>query len=166
MRTQDEIVARLKAGVEDDLFGFATDVLLDALDFEHAQPFLKEGVTPEQWNVKREADGFGRELQFPLLREEDLKAAALDYLKFAWSKAQDHRGISAERSVTKLFEFCWLLGLDTQKIRAAEYRNYGCPMLKVISELLEAPLPTDAGLQRMMQGEPCTDGCESGCGCA
>lgn len=163
MRTQDEIVARLKEDTRADLFGFAQTVLLDALDFEHARPFLKEGVTPEQWNVKREADGFGRELQFPLLREEDLKAAALDYLKFAWSKARDHRSISAERSVTKLFEFCWLLGLDTEKVKAAEYQNYGCPMLKVISELLEAPLPTDAGLQRMMQGKACTDECEYGC---
>lgn len=165
MRTQDEIVSRItESQAKASLFNFESDVLIDALDFEHAKPYLKEGTTAEQWNVEREADGYGRKLRFPLLREEDLKAAASDYLKFAWSKAQDHKGLSASRSVDKMTAFCWLLGHDVQKIEEAEYAQYGCPQLKVVAELLGEPLPTDSDLLRMMDGQPCYDGCESGCG--
>lgn len=163
MRTQAEIVARLEAK-KNDTFGFGSSVLLDGLDFEHAKPFLKDGVTAEQWNSKHEAPGYGRELQFPLLTEADLKAAALDYLKFAWGKAEDHRGISAARSVKKMTEFCWLLGIDIEWIEAAEYAQYGCPILKRISELLGAPTPDSEPMLRMMRGEPCRPDCNEGCG--
>jgi hypothetical protein len=162
MRTQAEIVARMTEKNEDDIFGFSKDVLLDSLDYEHAKPFLKEGVTAEQWNVKRECGGYGRTLQFPLVVEEDLKAAAIDYLKFAWGKAEDHRGLSAGRSVEKMTAFCWLLGHDTKAIEDAEYAMYGCPKLKVIAGMLDQPLPDDPALVLMMEGSPCSSGCE-GC---
>lgn len=168
MRTQDEIVARMKEIEADKMrsfMNFESEVLLDALDFEHAKPWLKEGTKPEEWSREAECAGYGRKLQFPLVREDDLKAAAADYLKFAWGKAQDHRGISAGRSVDKMTSYCWLLGHDTKAIDDAGYAQYGCPKLKVISELLSIPLPTDPDLVRMMEGEQCTEGgCENGCG--
>lgn len=161
MRTQDEIVARMKAVGEDDFLGFAREVLLDALDYEHARPFLKEGVTADRWAETK-----------PTLTEEATKAAALKYLEFAWGKAKDHRGISASRSrgistsrsVDKMTSYCWLLGLDVDRIEAAGYAQYGCPKLKAAAKLLGAAVPTDESLVRMMNGGSCTPGCDEGCG--
>ena len=162
MRTQEEIVERMKAVAGDDMFGFSQSVLLDALDYEHAKPHLKEDVTPEQWAEREHGVYGGKEQVGPLLAEDRLKQAALDYLKFAWGKADDHRGISAGRSVQKLTEYCWLLGHDVKVIEEADYPMYGCPQLKVISGLLGADLPTEPALVRMMEGSPCSEGC-SGC---
>lgn len=150
MRTQDEIVARIKEVKKNDVFGFSQEVLLGSLDFEHAKPFLTDGVTAEQWT--------------PDLTDDDVKKEALDYLTFAWGKAEDHRGISASRSVDKMTQFCWLLGHDVKAIDDAEYAQYGCPKLKVAAELLGAPLPTDPALVRMINGVPCGSGYECGCG--
>jgi hypothetical protein len=150
MRTQEEILARLREVSKEDFFGFSQEVLLGALDFEHAKPFLKEGVTPDQWA--------------PALTEEALKKDALNYLTFAWGKAEDHRGISASRSVDKMTQYCWLLGYDVKSIEEAGYAQYGCPKLKAAAELLGAPLPTEPALVRMMDGEPCGASYECGCG--
>lgn len=154
MRTQAEIVERMKAIEKDDFCGFAQGVLLTALDYEHAKPFLKEDVTAEVWE---KTEGL-------LKTEEAVRKEALDYLGFAWGKAEDHRGISANRSVDKMTAFCFLLGLDVGLIEAAPYPQYGCPKLKVVAELLGQPLPTSQALQRMMGGDECYSGCEEGCG--
>ncbi len=146
------------------MFGSTMSVLVDGLDFEHARPFLKEGATKEEWNTEQEAAGYGRKLQFPLLKEEDLKAAALDYLVFAWGKAEDHRGLSAGRSVVKMRAYCWLLGFDVEWFDDAPYAQYGCPILKRFSEMLGAPMPDSERMLRMMKGEPCREGCDEGCG--
>lgn len=164
MRTQEEILKRIEESKKRNaFFNFEIEVLVEALDFEHAKPFLKNTATPETWNVEREADGYGPKLRYPLTREEDLKKAAAAYLKFAWGKAEDHRGISAGRSVDKMTSFCWLLGHDTKSIEEAGYANYGCPKLKACAELLGEPLPTDEAIVRMMQGEACHPYCEEGC---
>lgn len=149
MKTQDEIAARFQEVSKNDFFGFAQETLLSVMDFEHAKPHLKEGVTAEEWK--------------PILTDEELKKEALEYLEFAWEKAEGHRGISANRSATKMTLYCWLLGLDSKKIEDAGYSQYGCPKLKVAAELLGAPVPTSPRLVRMMAGEPC--GADYRCGC-
>jgi hypothetical protein len=154
MRTQAEIVARIAEKEKSDLFGFEREVLISSLDFEHAKQFLVADAKPEEW--------------VPAITDDQVKAKALDYLVFAWGKAQDHRGISAERSVMKLTQWLWLMGMDelVGRIERDEvaYAQYGAPTLKVIAEALGAPVPEDADLRRMMEGRPCVDGCENGCG--
>lgn len=152
MRTQDEIVARIKAKEVEkkSLFGFDLDVLICNLDFERAKPWLTPEAKAEEWVVG------------------DVKAKALDYLEFAWGKAEDHRGLSASRSVEKMTEYCWLLGHDAlvKRIEAGEigYAQYGTPILRAVSEALGYPVPTTPALVRMMSGASCEPGCENGCG--
>ncbi len=148
MKTQEEILQRVRQAGE-DFFGFTVSVLVGSLSFENAKPFLKEGTLPDQWT--------------PDLTDEAVMKSALAYLEFAWGKAEDHRGLSASRSVDKMTAFCWLLGHDVSGIDAAEYAYYGCPKLKVVAQLLGQPLPTDPALVNMMEGRPCDPHCEQGC---
>lgn len=154
MRSQDEIVARIRAGEKDRFFGWDLEVLLPCLDFEHARPLLKPDVTAEKWSGVPKSD-------------DSLREEAVKYLDFAWGKAEDHRGISASRSVEKMTEYLWLLGMNqaVADMAAAGYAQYGAPKLRVAAEALGQPLPESEALKRMMQGEHCTPGgCESGCG--
>jgi hypothetical protein len=151
VRTQEEIVTRFEAAI-DDMFGFQREVLLGAMDYEHAKPFLKEDVTEAEWQESR----------------SDTAEAARGYLDFAIGKIVDHRGISAGRSVEKLTEYAWLLGRDdvVAAMEAADYTNYGAPKVKAFAEGMGLPWPTDdPRLVRMAEGLPCrTDGCDEGCG--
>jgi len=147
-RSQDEIVARINA-IEDDMFGFRSDVLVSALDFAHAAPFLKDGTTEAEW------DG-----------EHDAAFAAHEYLTFAVGKILDHRGISASRSVDKLGEYAWLLGRDdvVAAMDAADYPQYGAPKVRAFAVGMDWSWPDDPDLARMAAGEPCEPGCVEGCG--
>lgn len=157
MRTQDEIVDRMRAlaASGQDLFGFAQEAMLSALDFEHAKPWLKDGVTAEQWSPDTSAAGVLRELA--------------EYMAFAWEKALGHRGLSADRSVTKLTQWLWVLGSHDELVSSVEagrvpYAQYGAPVLKAISDAVGLPTPDSADAVNMMAGRPCTPGCDSGCG--
>ncbi len=152
MRTQEQIVARAKQVLKDDFLGFATDVLITSLEFENAKQFLKPEVKAEEWKEP------------PTLVE--IKAQAREYLEFAWGKAQDHRGLSASRSVGKLTEWVWLLGDDEllNAVEKAGYRNYGAPKLAVISKAWGAPMPDDAPTLNMVAGKMCNPECCEGCG--
>lgn len=151
-RTQDEIVARIRAVAVGDFLGFRQDVLLRALDFEHAREFLKPEATAEQWAEASEAG--------------DLLGAAKAYYGFAIGKIRDHRGISASRSVDKLGEFAWLLGRDdvVTAMQAAEYAQYGAPQVKAFAAGFGLPWPDEPEMVRMAAGEPCVPGCDAGCG--
>lgn len=157
MRTQDEIVARLAAVADEDLLGFAREVLLGQLDWAHIQPFLRDdhGLDGEEFERDRRAN--------------DLTLDANGYLSFAIGKIVDHRGISASRSVDKLREFAWLLGRDdvVAAMDAADYPQYGAPKVYAYCVGMGWPeaWPTDnAGLARMLEGQPCSDDCLNGCG--
>ena len=115
MRTQPEIVTHIYdvTAAGDDLMGWQLEVLVTALEYENAGPWLKPTVTADTWG--------------PVLNDEVQRALAIDYLAFAFGKALDHRGISASRSVDKLDAWLWLLGLDVDRYRAAPYENYGVP---------------------------------------
>src|SRR5262249_50912769 len=62
---------------------------------------------PEGWK-EGHAD---KHKEYPLT-EDFVRKEMLSYLAFAFGKAADHRGISAARSVQKLTEYAWLLGVD------------------------------------------------------
>lgn len=150
-RTQDEILARIRDIAGEDFLGFRTEVLLTALDYEHARRFLRDGATPEQWAAEQVTD---------------VEAAAKNYYEFALGKIRDHRGISASRSVEKLGEFAWLLGRDEviAAMEAADYPQYGAPMVAAFGAGLGLSWPTDEAMVRMASGLPCEDDCYEGCG--
>lgn len=154
MRTQEEIEARIKEVGARSVFGFAEEVLTDALEYGKAKPYLKPEVTAEQWAESQ------------LKTDEDVRKALASYLDFAWGKAEDHRGLSANRSIIKLTEWVWLLGRDdvVKAIEAAPYPQYGCPKLEVISDMMDLPKPGSSSMQRMMDGLCCSPDCENGCG--
>lgn len=114
MKTQDEIVARIKDRKEHDVFGFEVSEYVDYLDYAHAKEFLKEGTTQEQWEEVR------GETMTP---EEAIK----DYMPFAWDKANNCRGISAGRSISHMIAWLWLGGKDWPVIE--DYKYYGKPQL-------------------------------------
>lgn len=152
LRSQEDIVARIAEIAGDDLFGFAREVLVDALDIDHARPFLIASATAEAWgDGHRDAD--------------QIHAAAVDYYNFALGKIENHRGLSADRSVDKLTQFAWLLGRDdvVTAMETAEYAQYGAPKVKAFGEGFGLPWPDDEAMVRMAQGKPCTDGCDEGC---
>lgn len=146
MRTQDEI-AGYAAGVE-DFFGFKKEALVYCLDFEHAKPFLKDEVTEAEWE--------------PTLTDEDVLKDMRDYMIFAIGKCEDHRGLSAGRSVNKLNAWTWVLGFEPIE---EPYAQYGAPILKALCERHGFEWPTDNDpLNRMAQGMKCEPGCLEGCG--
>ncbi len=150
MRTQDEIVEHIRAN--EGLLDFTASALVPYLDFEHAKPWLKEDVTADQWKPT------------PLDRETVL-AEMREYMEFAWGKVEDHRGISASRSVDKMGAWVWLLGDDEvlADFKATGYPNYGAPKLAVVCRAYGFPIPDDEGVQRMIQGDDCGIG-DCGCG--
>ncbi|MFJ6316068.1 hypothetical protein ACIQJW_08305 [Streptomyces californicus] len=119
-RSQDDILARAQAA--DDMFGFAREVLLPYLDFEHAKPLLNDGVDADQW-AKYANDPAA------------VQSEAREYYLFALGKIEDRRGLSAERSVIKLREYAWLMGRDDviAAMDAARYSPYGEPKVSAFA---------------------------------
>jgi hypothetical protein len=154
VRTQEEILERMRAAEGEDILGFERGVLLQYLDFEHAREFLKDEATAEAWEKDRPRT------------DEDARKEAAAYAGFAWGKVEDHRGISAGRNIAKMSAWCWLLGLDdvVARAEAAGYAQYGAPQLKILCDGLGLPVPADEWATRMMSGLPCRDGCDEGCG--
>jgi hypothetical protein len=121
--TQTEIAERIAKRKEGDPFGFEVGEYVNYLDFEHAAPYLKEGVTAEEWDKHK----------IPLTKEGILETMQ-KYFSFAWEKANNCRGISANRSVMHYYAWIFLLG-DYEllaDVLATEYEFYGKPILEQI----------------------------------
>jgi hypothetical protein len=155
VRTQEEIRDHYEKHRYEDILGFVGDVLLPYLRFELVKPWLKPECTEEDWGT-----------QLPLAREAIVEQMRV-YMEFAWEKALNHRGISADRSVTKMAMWLWILG-DDDAVRFAKdqdnYPNYGAPVLKYVCERYGFPIPDSEMLRRMADGARCEPGCEQGCG--
>jgi len=119
MRTQDEILARIEARKAADIFGFEWPYYLDSLPFDVARPYLKPDATPENWPASKGID--------------DIRREAIDYLPFAWKKANDCRGISANRSIMHFQAWLWLLGEGWGDALMDDYEFYGKPQLERIT---------------------------------
>lgn len=158
MRTSEEIVEYIQLTSKDDFLGFTRQLLCSYLPWAHMTPFLKEGADP----IGEGGVHWDESIREPTRESvlEDMR----DYMSFAWGKVEDHRGISAQRSVDKMTAWAWLLEDEAliEKIKQAPYPMYGAPVLKVICEHLELPIPESADVVRMSNGEPCSPGC-SGC---
>lgn len=149
MRTIDEIRDRAADIADDDFFGFRVSTLAEVVPFDQMASIgvtLKEEATAEQWETQR------------LATVDAVLESAVDYLKFAFGKAENHRGLSASRSVDRMGEYLWLLGLDTDEFEAAEYAQYGMPKLKVAADLLGVRFPESPRLVNMAEGRQCLHG--------
>jgi len=162
IRTPAEITARIEEIKGEDFLGFRSQVLVASLPFEEAQAggWPAEGVTAERW------------AEFVHVTEEEITKAAIDYLEFAFGKAEDHRGISANRSVEKMGEFAWLLCRDDVEsaMEQADYAQYGVPVLVAFAESFSDESRAiwatvkNEGLERMAVGLSCEPNCYEGCG--
>lgn len=120
MRTTEQILAHIEEVRRKDFFGATTGDLVCALPFEAAKPYLKNTAKAVEWKV-----------------ESNPKEAILNYLPFAWSKANARRGLSASRSIDHFRAWLWLLGMDDPDTPLdALYEFYGKPSLIYVSELL------------------------------
>ena len=126
MPTFEDIAARAKEREKSDLFGFEVTDLLEFLPFEYATSFLKEGSTKESWETGLK----------PLDRKVVLDVME-GYIAFAWGKANDCRGLSAQRSVMHYIAWTFLAGdreLSDWCADEANYRHYGKEILRKICE--------------------------------
>jgi len=153
--TKKQIVE--KAVASDSYFGFDKEVFVTYLTFNQAKPLLKPEVTSEKWGKVRSLSRV----------EEDMKS----YMIFAISKAADHRGISAHRSIEKMQAYTAILEVDDQ-IDWERYRNYGAPILRQICDAMgwQELYTTEIEdwdrkpFDRMSQSKKCRDSCNEGCG--
>ena len=134
VRTQKEIIERIN---NDDIFGFAEDVLLDYLSWKNAKKFYKKEY------VKKVEDGKEEKPR----RITDIYETAqdfLDYMVFGWMKAVDQRGLSAGRTICKLAHWLWLMGRDDLKALIQDddlYNPYGAPALIAVCKKMGIKVP-------------------------
>ncbi len=117
MRTTEEILNRIRERQPHDACGFEWPYYLGQLPFDKAKPHLKDGVKAEEWPAPK--------------TDEQIKTEAIEYMPFAWQKANDCRGISAYRSLAHYMAWLWLLGED-EFDDIQEYEFYGKPQLERI----------------------------------
>lgn len=125
LRSHQEIVERLKEIGPHDFFGFESSDLLVYLPWDKAKPFLKEDANESEWRTK-----------YPVFTAP-LKAA-LEYMPFAWEKANGCRGLSAMRSLDHCKAWLWMAGYGGTLIKDLfdDYDNYGKGQLVFVSELV------------------------------
>lgn len=109
-RTDSEIVARIESVKDEDFLGFEISDLILRLPFDAAKPYLIPDAKPGDWH--------------PSPRDrESLIVEMLEYMPFAWDKANNERGISASRSMSHYTSWIWLAGDDLGDL--SDYEYYG-----------------------------------------
>jgi hypothetical protein len=126
MRTDDQIVDlvhKLTEGDEDFFGNIRADLVL-YLPLDRAREFFKGALTEAeeaQWKATpRDRDSVIAEI--------------LDYMPFAWGKANDCRGLSAARSLDHMRAWLWMLEEDEACKACEDYDHYGKPQLRTICE--------------------------------
>ncbi len=118
MRTDEEIECRVD-GIS-TIFGWEIEDLVVRLPFSLAKKYLTIDVTDDSW-VQR-----GKE-------RACIVSEMLDYMPFAWDKANNERGISASRTMSHYTSWLWLAGDDLGDIE--DYEFYGKDNLVRICDL-------------------------------
>ena len=129
--TVEEIDKRYDERGEGDIIGFETNEYLMYMSFDKVRSIVAESVSDDEL----------RELLKPASREHMLKVM-FDYMEFAWGKANDQRGISANRSIEHYVAWVWLAGDaelsdEIDKMAWDEYCYYGKPILERICNYYE-----------------------------
>lgn len=136
LRTQEEIVEKLDDTTIERFMDFTPDVLVPALEWEFAKKYLKEDYVEK---VEKGEEKFEYTSDIKTIVQE-----FLDYMVFAWGKAQDERGLSASRSINKLSAWLWLLNRE-DLVNTIEdnnlYNPYGSPALIEVCNQLGIKVP-------------------------
>lgn len=119
MRSVEEILDRIQERMPVDFMGIEANDLIQYLPFDAAKQFLKESFPKDQWK------------QIPSDKESVLKQM-LEYMPFAWEKANNGRGLSAMRSMNHYSVWIWILGDDLGDL--TNYQYYGKDNLIKICE--------------------------------
>ena len=109
-RTDAEIGKRIAERLPVDVMGFETFDLVSYLPFHLAAALLPATYAEAQWT------------QLPRDRDS-VVAQMLEYMPFAWEKANDCKGLSASRSMSHYSAWVWLAGDDLGEL--TEYEFYG-----------------------------------------
>lgn len=131
IRKVNEIHEKINEGFKNDFFGFGKSDIVDALSFEEAKQYLsKENL--QKTNIKEEFENNS------LKSKSDVLARMKDYLSFAYDKAENQRGISADRSIQHFIAWAWLIDDEFYKWLESEYEtnyhSYGLHILRNIEE--------------------------------
>lgn len=125
MKTQKEILAEIKnlekSGT--DPLGTSRSDLIDFLTFTHAKPFLTKGTTKAEWD--RDKATFDHDFIVEKIKE---------YLPFAFTKAQQERGLSALRSLNHFYAWMFIIEDLENFDDLLVYENYGIDHLIAIAE--------------------------------
>ena len=124
--TVEEIDKRYDERNEGDIIGFETNEYLMFMSFDKVRGIVNKEVGDDEL----------RGLLKPVSREHMLEVMQ-GYMEFAWGKANDMRGISANRSIEHYVAWTWLAGdadLSSEIGRMAwdDYCYYGKPILEHI----------------------------------
>ena len=137
LKSQEDIGAEFVRIIgENNMFEFRTEILIYYISFQTAKRFLKESAVKEYES--------GKEEWTVITDINETVQDFLDYMVFAWGKAEDERGISASRSISKLSVWLWMLGRQdlVEKINDSSlYNPYGAPALIVVCEELGIKVP-------------------------
>lgn len=126
MRTQQEIIGRIRVRHKEDIFGFEWHEYMMALTPDSLGKLRGEVL-------KADADMVDWQPSFTC--DDDILKAAREYMPFAWGKANGCRGLSAGRSLSHYQAWLWLLGEDKFD-DIDDYQFYGKDELVRICELL------------------------------
>jgi len=135
-RSTDEILERAEKGWGKSL-DFTHEVLGDYLPFDTIKHWYKAEFVEVVANGEKTA----RE---PITSLTDAVQDFLDYMNFAWEKAEDERGISACRSIEKLSTWLWLFGRDDLRRLIDDdelYNPYGAPALIAVCNEMGIVVP-------------------------
>lgn len=127
MRTQEEIVKRIRERQPEDFLGFEIPDYLGALTRETAEglrgDILKPDADVSDWKPTYSTD-------------EEVRAEAIRYMEFAFGKAHGERGISAGRSLMHYRAWLWLIGEDQFEDIEDAADGYGQNQLRRVCEFL------------------------------
>ena len=129
MKTDDQILERIDY-VEKKLdpMGLSTSDLIFRLGYKAGKQFLKADVTEKEYNTQL----LGSKNKKDIIKEME------EYLSFAFEKATDERGISANRSLLHYQNWFWLIGdQDFADSIFKDFSNYGLEKLKEIEKKLK-----------------------------
>jgi hypothetical protein len=118
MRTDFEIVDRIKEIESIDFLGLEESYLVSYLPVDLASVYVRVD-NPNEWTV--------------IPRDHaNVLTEMLNYMPFAWSKANEFRSLSALRSMSYYRTWIWLVGGDVSIFDNYEY--YGKDILRKICD--------------------------------
>jgi len=128
MRTKEEVSEFVEKHLNEMLFlEFQGKLLLPFCTFETLRKLIKKEVLDDKV----------REMMEELVEEKIIEEIR-NYLPFAFEKAENQRGISANRSIEHFLAWTWLIDKEFHDKIFFEYEtnyyNYGMSILKMIKE--------------------------------